>query len=335
MIGQEDREAERAKIAILGILSNSQRAIGSNIIARHLKEEYGIGLSERAVRYHLRLLDERGFTSKVSRRDGRIITQPGLEELKNAMVTDKVGFVIDKIELLAYQTSFDMDRHTGMVPINISIFPKEKFKAALKAMAGAFKSKLAVSDLVAVAREGEKLGDMTLPEGSTGMATVCSIVINGALLKEGIPMDSRFGGLLQLRNHKPWRFTELIEYAGSSLDPSEIFITSRMTGVMEVLKHGDGKILANFREIPAACVPLAEEVFEKLKEAGINGLIIMGEAGKPVCEMPVGCNKVGVVLIGGLNPVAAAVEAGIDATNMAMSRLIDFKELKSFWELQA
>jgi repressor of nif and glnA expression len=335
MIGQEDREAERAKIAILGILSNSQRAVGSNIIARHLKEDYGILLSERAVRYHLRLLDERGLTSKVSRRDGRIITQPGLDELKNAMVTDKVGFVIDKIELLAYQTSFDLDRRTGMVPINISIFPREKFKAALKAMSDAFKSRLSVSDLVAVAEEGERLGDIILPEGSIGLATMCSIVVNGALLKEGIPMDSRFGGLLQLHNHKPWRFTELIEYAGSSLDPSEIFITSRMTGVREVLETGDGKILANFREIPAACVPLAEMVIRKLKKAGINGLITMGEAGKPVCEMPVGRNKVGVVLTGGMNPVAAAVEAGIDATNMAMSCLIDFKELKSFWELQA
>jgi repressor of nif and glnA expression len=335
MIGQEDREAERAKLAILGILSNSQRAIGSNVIARHLKEDYGIVLSERAVRYHLRLLDERGLTSKVSRRDGRVITQPGLDELKNAMVTDKVGFVIDKIELLAYQTSFDLDRRTGMVPINISIFPKEKFRAALKAMAGAFGNGLSVSDLVAVAGEGERLGDIIVPEGGIGLATMCSIVVNGALLKEGIPMDSRFGGLLQLRNHKPWRFTELIEYAGSSLDPSEIFITSRMTGVREVLETGDGKILANFREIPAACVPLAETVIEKLKKAGINGLITMGEAGKPVCEVPVGRNKVGVVLTGGMNPVAAAVEAGIDATNMAMSCLVDFKELKSFWELKA
>lgn len=333
MIGQENREVEREKIAILKVLGDSQKAVGSKIIARRLKDEYGIELSERAVRYHLRLLDERGLTCKVSRRDGRTITQQGLEELDNAMVADKVGFVIDKIELLAYQTSFDPDKRTGKVPINISIFPKEKFKAALKAMAGAFKSKLCVSDLVAVASEGEKLGDMLVPEGNIGLATVCSIVVNGALLKEGIPMDSRFGGLLQLQNHKPWRFTELIEYAGSSLDPSEIMIASRMTSITEVLRHGNGKILANFREIPAVCIPLAEAVIERLKEAGINGLVMMGGAGKPVCEVPVGLNKVGVILIGGLNPAAAAAEVGINVTNRAMSRLIEFKELRSFWEL--
>ena len=333
MIGWEDREVEREKKAILGILGGSQKAVGSRIIARRLKDEYGIELSERAVRYHLGLLDERGLTCKVSRRDGRAITQQGLEELDNAMVADKVGFVIDKIELLAYQTSFDPLQRTGKVPINISIFPKERFKAALRAMAGAFKSKLCVSDLVAVASEGERLGDMLVPEGNIGLATVCSIVVNGALLKEGIPMDSRFGGLLQLQNHKPWRFTELIEYAGSSLDPSEIMIASRMTSITEVLRHGNGKILANFREIPAVCTPLAGAVIEGLKEVGINGLVMMGEAGKPVCEVPVGLNKVGVILIGGLNPAAAAVEAGINVTNRAMSRLIDFKELKSFWEI--
>lgn len=318
---------------MLRVLGDSERAAGSKVIARRLKNEYGIELSERAVRYHLRLLDERGLTRKVSRRDGRAITQQGLEELENAMVADKVGFVSDKIELLAYQTSFDPDKRQGKVPINISLFPKEKFKAALAAMAGAFRAGLGVSDLVAVAPEGERLGGMLVPKGNIGLATVCSIISNGTLLKAGVPMDSRFGAILQLHNHKPWRFTQLIEYAGSSVDPSEIFITSRMTSITDVVKDGSGKILANFREVPAMCLPVVEAVVEKLKEAGIYGLLAMGEPGKPVCEMPVGLNKVGVVLLGGLNPVAAAVESGIDVTNKAMSSLIDFRVLRSFWEL--
>ena len=333
MIGEESREVEREKVAILRILGDHPGAIGSNIIARRLKDKYNIELSERAVRYHLRLLDERGLTQKVSRRDGRDITRQGLEELKNAMVADKVGFVIDKIELLSCRASFDINRRQGMVPINISVFPREKFRSALKAMAGAFKAKLCVSDLVAVAEEGERLGDMLVPEGNTGLVTVCSIVVNGALLKEGIPMDSRFGGLLQLKNNEPWRFTELIEYAGSSLDPSEILIASRMTRIREVLSSGDGTILANFREVPAVSIPVVEVVMKKLGEAGIGGLTMMGEVGKPVCEVPVGLNKVGVVLTGGLNPVAAAVEAGINVANIAMGGLIDYKELKSFWDL--
>ena len=333
MVGQGSREVEREKIAILRILGNSQRAVGSKVIARQLKDDYGVELSERAVRYHLRLLDERGLTRKVSQRDGRAITQLGFEELENAMVTDKIGFVIDKIQLLAYQTSFDSAKRLGNVPVNISLFPKEKFRMALKAMSDAFRAKLRVSDLVAVASEGERLGGMLVPKGSIGLATVCSIVVNGTLFRAGIPMDSRFGGILQLQNNQHWRFTELIDYTGSSLDPSEIFIASRMTSVTEVIKYGDGKIVANFREIPAMCMPVAEVVFAKLKEAGMDGLVIMGEPGKPLCEVPVGLNKIGLVLVGGLNPVAAAVEAGINVTNRAMSGLIDFRELRSFWDL--
>lgn len=332
-IGHESREVERGELAILRVLGDSEGAAGSKVIARRLKNEYGIELSERAVRYHLRLLDEHGLTRKVSRRGGRAITQQGFNELENAMVAEKVGFVSDRIELLAYQTSFDPDKRRGRVPINISLFPEEGFKAALKAMAGAFSAGLGVSDLVAVASEGERLGSMLVPKGNIGLATVCSIISNGTLLKAGVPMDSRFGGILQLHEHKPWRFTQLIEYAGSSLDPSEIFITSRMTSITDVVKDGSGKILANFREVPAMCLPVVEAVIEKLKEAGIDGLVTLGEPGKPVCEMPVGRNKVGVVLLGGLNPVAAAVEAGIDVTNKAMSSLIDFRLLRSFWEL--
>jgi repressor of nif and glnA expression len=40
-----------------------------------------------------------------------------------------------------------------------------------------------------------------------------------------------------------------------------------------------------------------------------------------------------MVLLGGLNPVAAAFEAGIDVENIAESGLIDFERLKSFWQL--
>jgi hypothetical protein len=277
-------------------------------------------------------MDERGLTEPVGR-DGRLITELGVEELKNALVGDKVGFVISKMELLAFRTTFDWERRTGQVPINISLFPQRKFKEALRAMRGPFEAGLSVSDLVAVASEGERLGEAIVPRGKVGFATVCSIIINGALLKAGIPTDSRFGGILQIRNHKPLRFVELIEYSGSSLDPSEIFITSRMTTVGEVARRGEGRILANFREMPAPCQPLAERVISNLRDAGLGGLVMIGETSVPVCEIPVGLNKVGMILLGGLNPVAAAVEAGIEAENTAMSGLLEYGDLVSFWQL--
>jgi hypothetical protein len=313
------------------VLSQSSEPLGARVIS-HSLQGYGIELSERAVRYHLKLMDERGFTQSVGR-DGRLITRSGLEELENALVSDKVGFMASKIEILAYQTGFDIDSHRGKVPVNISLFPEERFKQATKAMRNAFQAGLCASELVAVADQGERLGGVIVPQGKVGFATVCSIIINGALLKAGIPMDSKFGGILQVRNHKPLRFVEHIRYSGSSLDPSEIFIASRMTSVARVAREGEGRILANFREIPAPCQPAAENLLAGLKQAGLGGLVMMGEVSKSVCEVPVEVNRVGMILLGGLNPVAAAVESGIEVENRAMSAVIEYQDLIRFWEL--
>ena len=332
MIGYDSQEVERKVISILKILSESPQPVGARLIARQLKEQ-GIELGERAVRYHLKLMDERGLTQSAERWDGREITPLGMEELNNALVTDKIGFVLEKIELLAFRTSFNIEKRTGLVPVNISFLPKERFAEALKAMKEAFKAGLCVSDLVAVASEGERLGEVLVPKGKIGLATVCSIIINGSLLKAGISVDSRFAGILQIRNNKPLRFVNLIYYSGSTLDPSEVFIQAKMTDVRGVIRKGEGKVIANFREIPAQCQPLVEKVINQLKKAELGGLIMMGNVSEAVCGIPIGLNRVGVILLGGLTPVAAAVEAGIEVENHAMSTLLEYESLRKFREL--
>ena len=197
-----------------------------------------------------------------------------------------------------------------------------------------FQSVYCLSKLVSVAKEGESIGDYVVPEGKKALATVCSIAVNGSLLKAGVPIDSKFGGILQIRNHTPLRFVELIHYDGSSLDPSEIFIRARMTSVSRVTLDGNGEILANYREIPAICRPLAEEVSNKLEKAGLGGIFLLGNVSETVCETPIDLNRVGVVLIGGLNPVAAAAEAGITSESHAMSTLVDYQTLIDFSQLK-
>jgi len=278
-------------------------------------------------------MDERGLTRPLPRRDGREITPLGIEELNNALVTDKVGFVLEKIELLAFRTSFDIEKRSGLVPVNVSFFPKERFTEALRVMKKAFGTGLCVSDLVAVAAEGEKLGDVLVPKGKVGLATICSLIINGSLLKAGIPIDSRFAGVLQIQNNRPLRFVNLIYYSGSSLDPSEVFIRAKMTDVQGVVREGKGKVLANFRELPARCQPVAEEVTNRLKEVGLGGLIMMGNPSETVCGISVGLNRVGMILLGGLTPVATAEEAGIEVENQAMSTLLDYQDLVKFQSL--
>lgn len=332
MIGQESREVERKTTAILKVLSDSAEPIGGRVISRHLKER-GVDLNERTVRYHLKMMDERGFTRSIGQRDGRTITQPGLEELKNALVCDKVGFVTDRIELLAYLTTFDLDRQMGDVPIDVSLLPKKEFPQALEAMKEVFEAGLCYSNQVAVASEGKQLGQTIVPEDNIGFAVVGNAMVSGSLLKAGIPLESRFGGILQIRNNFPMRFVDLIEYEGSTLDPFEIFIAGRMTCVIEAARSGAGKILASFHEIPMPSISAVEAVLERLKIAEFCNSVTLGKVNEAVFEIPVRFNRIGLVLPSGLNAVAAAAEIGINVANRTMNGVISAGQLRSFWSL--
>ncbi len=332
MIGQETRDVERKITAILKVLSDSPDPLGGRVISRRLKEQ-GVDLNERTVRYHLKMMDERGLTRSIGQRDGRTITEPGLEELKSALVCDKVGFASSRIEMLAYLTTFDLEEFTGDIPIDVSLFPKEDFAQAWDIMRDVFASGFCTSNLVAVASSGERLGDTVVPEDKIGLATVCNAAVIGGLLKAGIPIDSKFGGLLQIRNHQPIRYIELIEYNGCTLDPFEIFVAGKMTNVLGAAKIGEGKVLASFHEVPIASRLATEAVINKLKALNLCHLVVMSKVGESMCEVFTTLNKVGLMLPSGLNAVAASAEKGIDVTCKAMSGIIDIGKLRNFWTL--
>jgi repressor of nif and glnA expression len=324
-------DAEGKIITILKVLSESSEPLGSVTIARKLEDE-GIFLSERAVRYHLKITDERGYTRPAGH-DGRQITEAGRQEVRDALAPQHLGFVSEKLETLAFLTTLDPARRTGQVPINTSIFAKDKFKKAVSAMKETFKAGICVSELVAVAEAGGKLGSVVVPPGKIGLATVCGVTINGVLLKAGIPTEFLFGGVLETRNARPRRFVAIIYYSGTSLDPSEQYIRARMTAVADSARTGNGKILGVFRTIPAPAREAFDEHITLLKDAGIGGIYAVGQTSEPLCQISVVQNRIGVIQLGGLNPVAAAVEAGIEVDSIAESGLIDFQQLRSFREL--
>lgn len=315
----------KTMVAILEILSRQRAIIGSREISRQLKA-HGIDLTERTVRYHLRILDERGYT-EVFGKEGRKITEKGREELKLALVPQKVGFVISKIEALSYQTTLDIKSMSGNIILNVSFFPANNLRRAVEALRPAFSSPYAMSDRMILKREGDAIGDVVIPEGMIGIGTVCSVTINGIFLKAGIPILSRFGGIVEVSKGMPSRFISIISYEGSSLDPLEIFIRSKMTDVTGALNRGSGKILASFREIPVICRDQAVQIANRMSEKGLQGIMSIGEPNTPLLDIPVGIDKAGVVVVGGLNPIAALEEQGILTESMAMSTLYDYAKL--------
>ena len=319
-------------ISMLNILQTAGSALGGTRIARRL-EDFGFDLSQRTVRYYLQKMDKDGFTRNLGKR-GRKITLKGEDELKTAFVIEKVGFVASKIDTLTYSMNFFLKKLRGDVIINLSTVEKEYFTKALQQIQLVFRAGLGMGKLVAVGLPGTKMGNIAVEANRVGIGTVCSVTLNGILLKEGIHATSRFGGLLELVKGQPFRFTEIITYDGSSIDPLEIFIKGCMTSVRQAAITGNGKIGASFREVPSVAVEKVEKIKKRLDRIGLGGILMIGKPGRPLLDIPVSEGRVGMIVAGGLNPLAAVEESGIPTVNTAMKGLFQFDQLIPYWEIK-
>ena len=194
---------------------------------------------------------------------------------------------------------------------------------------------LAHGRLMTLLDEGEQIGETVIPGGMYGIGTVCSITLNGALIKAGIPVTSSFGGLLEIHDRAPDRFTAIIRYDGTSIDPLEIFITSGMTETGAASLTGNGFVGASFREIPSAARERVMELDVLLKSRGLGGYFKLGFPGQSLLDIPVGEGRAGMVVAGGLNAVAPLVEKGIPIKSKALSGLVDYSRLFPYEELSS
>jgi len=321
-----DSMVQRKLIEILRILYEKQEPIGARLIADKMNER-GYPIGERGVRYHLRILDERGLTQRQGY-DGRTITEHGTKELKNALVGDRMGFIITRIEKLIYETTFDLKTKQGNVIINTSIIDNKDLDETVEIMRHVINEGYSFSPYIKIMDEGTSFLDHKIPEGKIGIATMCSITIDGILLKNGIPVTPKYGGLLNVKKRQPTGFEEIIDYNGTSIDPMKIFISKKMTQVLDAVETGSGMLLANLREIPESSVMEAENILKSAMSMGIADITQVGESGKWVLNAPVDPGKVGVVVYAGTNIMAAVEESGINVDTYPISTIIDFKDLK-------
>lgn len=321
-----DLTTQRKLIAILRIIHESHKPVGGRLIADRMNLR-GYTMGERGVRYHLRILDERGFTTRLGY-DGRVITERGINELKNAMVGDRVGFIINKIERLLLDTTFDLKTRQGNVIINISIIDKNDFDKTMEIVKYVINDGYPFSPYIKLIEEGTVVSDIEIPKGKIGIATMCSITIDGILLNNGIPVTPKYGGILQVKDKKPMCFEDIIAYSGTTIDPMRIFISKKMTRVLSTVNTGSGKLLANLREIPEAALSKANEVLNYVVDARIGGIAEIGKPGKSVLNLAVDTGKVGVIVYAGTNIMAAVSEMGIKVITYPISSIIDFKDMK-------
>jgi len=327
-----EKKAKKKELIILNVLKESERPLTSSKIAEKLQLT-GFDISERTVRLYLKKLEDEGFVESNGKK-GSMITEKGINEVNSSWVIEKVGFLSAKIDRMSYQMNFDINTLTGSVVINITVVEPRHLLKNIKYFEKVYEDGYAMGQLLTVLLPGESLGHINIPEGMVGIGTVCSITLNGVLLKHGIPTMSRFGGLLELRDKKPVRFVEIIMYDGTSIDPLEIFIRSGMTNYMGAIKTGSGRIGASFREFPAESRDKVEQLADRLNRIGLGGLVGIGMPGQSFLDIPVSEGRVGAIVIGGLNPVSILEENGVRAYSRALAGLIDFGRLFHYKEME-
>jgi hypothetical protein len=324
-------QIERKRLAILHVLIENKRPVSSKEIAAELAEQ-GYTITERTVRFHLQAMDDEGLTHYIGKK-GRVLTDLGREELSRARAHEKVGFLSSRISQMTYSMNFDYHSCTGKVVVNVSYISREYAARSAELMSRVFQAGYAMGTKLCLFDEGEEPGELRIPRGYVGIGTICSISLNGVLLREGIPVTSLFGGLLELRNHRPSRFVEIINYDGTTIDPLEIFIKSGMTDYLGATSSGTGLIGASFREIPAEARDRTLEIDAALDAIGMKGFYMVGQPGQTLLDIPVGYGSVGAIIIGGLNPVAILEESGIPVQSKALSSLVDYNVLFDYREL--
>lgn len=325
---------ERKRLAVLDVLSAYNRPLGSSKITDILTAQ-GVEISERTVRLYLKELDELNMTENLGRR-GRRITQTGMREADEARVLERAGFLSGKIDTMAYRMDFDPNRCRGDVVLNLSLLrPDDITTERRRLISKVFAKGYAMGKMLALFAPGEMFGGQPIPEGTVGIGTVCSITLNGVLLRHGIPTVSRFGGLLELQSSRPTRFVELINYDGTSIDPLEVFIRSGMADYIGAITTGNGRIGASFREFPADSIDTVRAIAAQLEEIGLGSLMCLGNPGQSIYGIPVGPQRAGAVIIGGLNPMSVFEETGLRVNSRALSGLIDFRRLFHYSEFRA
>ncbi|MDV2481535.1 DUF128 domain-containing protein [Methanoculleus sp. Wushi-C6] len=292
--------SERKYLEILRILTESHEPLGAKRLSEKMGER-GFVLSDRAVQYYLQYLDEMGFTEKIGNR-GRILTEAGVAESERALVDERLGFIISKLELLAFRSTFDPETGSGNVAYNLTFVREED----LSGVTAAFDE---------VARAGYGLlntyrivdADPRIPDGHVGIMTACSVTLDGVLQKAGIPARLEYAGRIAIDQSGSAGFLDLIGYRGTSVDPLHLFISAGLTSISRLATTGSGVALANVRAVPAAAQDRVAEIIARMTESGF-GFPAGGGIGE--FNLPKHPYRLPVVTFSGMNMVGNAMERG-------------------------
>lgn len=292
--------SERKVMEILRILKEHHEPMGAKRLSE-LLAEHGYVLTDRAVQYYLRYLDDHGFTRKVGN-VGRVLTPRGTSEIERALVDERLGFTISRLERLAYRSTFDPATATGDVAYNLSIVPESVAEGVTRAFDEVLEKKYGFFS--AYSRIDK---DPRIPSEHTGFLTVCSITMDGVLQRQGIPVRVVFGGRLELNRGSATRFIDVIRYRGTTINPLQLFISAGLTSVRKLVESGSGVGLANVRTVPALAEGIVKAMIPQMNDCGFRFPLGMGAG---FLNLPPDPYRLTIASFSGMNLIANGVEQG-------------------------
>jgi len=243
------------------------------------------------------------------------------------VMTSPLRFINHRIEDYALQVTYSPQEGTGRIIYNLSFVRETDLDAALRVIHDTFSAGLWVSDRLRILFPGEEIDGCTVPAGRVGICTVCSITMDALLLRRGVPLNPLGGGLVEVRDRIPLRFTSFIRYDATTIDPTQLLISPGSPAIRGVLLNGNGTILANLRECHMEAEPVIGAVLDDLAADGFTGVLDVGIPNSPLLSVPVTPEYMAVAMVSGTNMLGALREAGIPGAIHAMKGTAEIDRL--------
>lgn len=226
-----------------------------------LMQQRGYDIKDRTIRLQLSELDDLGLTEKVPGR-GRRLTESGRQELDQGDVSGRLEQIRAQISMLTSRVSYDPMEDSGALVASSAFVDDDDLNEALDVIRRLEALPLGPLPVaVEPAADGEP-GDHRILASS-------SITLDGVLLAHGINVDLLTAGVLEyvaseddtVDDHTSvsdadlgghiWRFVDVINGEGSSIDVISLLIEADRSDVTSLLDtERRGLLIGDDRQFP-------------------------------------------------------------------------------------
>ncbi|RQD82730.1 MAG: DUF128 domain-containing protein [Methanocalculus sp. MSAO_Arc2] len=232
-------------------------------------------------------------------------------------------FIHNQIVEYSMQVTYNPPENEGTVVYNLFLIPEEEEEYAIKTLKTVSSAGIMVGNMVRFLKSGESIDELIIPEEKIGICTICSITLDGIMLRRGIATNPIGGGVIEVEANHPRRFTHIILYDATTFDPLQVLAAQDLTSVMRVMREGSGTILGNIRECHMEAESRLGELLDECVGSHFSGILDVGMPNTPLLGVSVSSQYLGVAAVGGTNPFAAMKEEGRPVTTLAIKGVMD------------